>query len=142
MEEKYYQMKQRHQKEFDNFQGIGFAFSNKQFEEMCEKLGVKTEEANKKITSIGAGAFILKYRVNAYVELIQRVTKETEEAMKDPEFAYDAINYELDNHEYCVTYDETEALEALSITNEILQDSPMLQEQLKKAKKHQLTIRS
>ena len=51
--ETYSQMSFRHQKEVDEFP-IGAAFSNKQFEEMMQKWGLKVTDT-KAILSLGAG---------------------------------------------------------------------------------------
>lgn len=55
---KYAEMKKRHQEEVNQLP-LGFAFSNKQFEEMMEKWGLSPADTDK-ICSIGAGGYIQK----------------------------------------------------------------------------------
>ena len=59
------------QKEFDNFKGIGFAFSNKQFEEMLIKLNASPKD----LYDLGAGTFILKDRYQAFIDLSNSVSE-------------------------------------------------------------------
>ena len=84
------------QKEFDNFKGIGFAFSNKQFEEMLIKLNASPKD----LYDLGAGTFILKDRYQAFIDLSNNYYKKLNELMKDYNFALSGFTYELANHEY------------------------------------------
>jgi aspartyl-tRNA synthetase len=127
--EKYNEMKNKHQKEVNAFP-MGFAFSNKQFKEAKEKLGVKD---NSELLSIYGGGFIRKKDREAYEELFTRIDKETEEAMKKPEFAYSAFRYELSNHEYVYTHDKISVLSCLGLSTEHLENSEMLQKEFEKA---------
>jgi hypothetical protein len=129
MDEKYNEMKNRHQKEVDAFP-MGFAFSDEQFKEAKEKLGVKN---NSELLSIYGGGFIRKKDREAYKELFTRIYKETEEAMKNPEFAYSAFRYELANHEYVYTRDKIIILNCLGLSIKDLEKSEMLQKEFKKA---------
>lgn len=120
---KYAELKNNLQKEFDAFP-FGFAFSNEQFEKMKEELGVKE---NSELISIGAGGFIRKTDEKALDELINGKEKRIKEAIaSDPTgegFIKDMFLYELANHEYCITYDLRDTLEALDLTiNEVMED--------------------
>lgn len=120
---KYAELKNKLQKEFDEFP-FGFAFSNEQFEKMKEELGVKD---NSELISIGAGGFIRKTDEKALDELINGKEKRMKEAIaSDPTgegFIKDMFLYELANHEYCITYDLRDTLEALDLTiNEVMED--------------------
>lgn len=119
------------QKEFDNFQGIGFAFSNKQFEEMLIKLNASPKD----LYHIGAGAFILKDRYQALIDLTNDYDKKLNELMKDYNFALSGFTYELANHEYNITYDYDSTLEALNLTEEEIHNSNILSKAFKEAKK-------
>ena len=55
---RYAELREKHQKEFDKFP-MKFAFSDKQFKEAMESLGL-TENDTDKIIGIGAGGFIRK----------------------------------------------------------------------------------
>lgn len=138
---KYNEMRERHQKSINEFEGLGFAFSEEQFNEMCKELGIEPKDAKEKLYRIGSiGGFVLKDRNDALKELLNKNTAELEKAMKDEDFVFDAFNYELSNHEYIVTYDATDALEALGLTNEDIFNNKMYQDQLSKAMKHQIDV--
>ena len=135
---KYAELKNNLQKEFDAFP-FGFAFSNEQFEKMKEELEVKE---NSELISIGAGGFIRKTDEKALDELINGKEKRMKEAIaSDPTgegFIKDMFLYELANHEYCITYDLRDTLEALDLTiNEIMED-PRLKLGLELAKNEYL----
>jgi hypothetical protein len=91
-----------------------FAFSNQQFTEGKQKLGVTD---NSELLSIGYGGYIRKTDREAYRDLLEAGDKELKEYLKEPEQLKDALIYELGNHEYCITYDLEPALEALSLDN-------------------------
>jgi hypothetical protein len=112
----YNQLKEKHSEAMNSFTGIFFAFSNKQFAEGMAKHGLEdTEEGRKQIASLGAGGFILKERSKAFAEMLQSFDKDMEELKKDRAELLGAIVYELQNHEYCITYDVTDALDALDL---------------------------
>ena len=67
-------------------------------------------------------------------ELFERQDKETKEAFKDDKILHDAIVYELANHEYCVTYDETDTLHALGIGRDKLMQDGRLADIFEKAR--------
>jgi len=112
--ESYSEMKTRHGNELNTFNGLFFAFSNGQLEEGLLK--VKAEK--KDIVSIGAGGFILKTEIQAFNDLFKRHNAERKERLKDEKKLIDALVYELNNHEYCITYDPTDALESLGLTRD------------------------
>ncbi|KKM62621.1 hypothetical protein LCGC14_1519900 [marine sediment metagenome] len=128
--ETYTDMKKRHGEEIDSFEGLFFAFSNKQLDEGLEKMKATTKD----IVSIGVGGFILKTEVVAWENLFNMHDKERKERLKDEKKLVDALVYELNNHEYGYTYDPSSALEALGLTVESVE--PKL---LKKACKLVLT---
>ena len=104
----------KRQDEFDNFKGIGFAYSNKQFNKLLEKLNTTSDN----LYSIGHGGYILKNRYNDFMDMLIRNDNELDELMKDYDFCLSALKFELFNHEYGITYDNTPALEALNLTSE------------------------
>lgn len=127
--ETYQQQKKRHHDEFNEFEGIFFAFSNKQMKEGCEKLGVS--ETNK-IVRIGAGGFVLASRLQEFKNLLKRHDTERAQLRKDEKELIAALVYELQNHEYCITGNPDDALDALGLTRDTV--SPEI---LKKAiRKH------
>lgn len=89
-----------------------FAFDNSAFERGKEKLGVKD---NSELLSIGAGGFIRKADRQDFQSVLGSDKKALKTFLKEPDQFLDALIYELNNHEYCVTCDPTDALEALNL---------------------------
>jgi len=116
--ESYQEQKTRHSNELEAFQGIFFAFSDKQFKEGMQSIGLEQSQKDK-IFSLGStGGFILKEKSKPFHALLLRHSQEQKQRQKDEKFLLDSIVYELRNHEYCITYDVTETLEALELTEE------------------------
>ena len=90
---KYNELREKHQKEVNDFP-IGFAFSDKQFEEQMQKLGLDPDDTSK-VISIGGGGFIRKTDLKAFEEgtnyyLLVRASKYL--------FRYLSLSFEL----YCI----------------------------------------
>jgi len=117
--ESYGALKSRHQKAMDEFQGIFFAFNNNQFKEGMAKVGLK-EKDTKSIFSLGGGGYILKTRSKDLKELLDSQGAESKQRNKDEKFLVESIAYELANHEYCITGDTSEALDALELDKDEL----------------------
>ncbi len=136
----YRQLKNRQQKELDAFP-LGTAFSNKQFEEMMQGWGFAVDETDK-IISIGAGCFIRKSDKEAFFNMFERHNKEMQDAIAADTtgdgFIYDMFYDELANHEYCITYDLDETLDALNLTAEQVNADKRLLHGLNKAEKNYL----
>ncbi len=133
-------LRNKQQEEFNKFP-MGFAFSDEQFKEAMEKLGL-TEKDTDKVVSIGAGGFIRKSDVKSFNEMNNRLDKEKKEAIaadKDGTgFIKDMFLYELGNHEYIITYDLTDTLDSLDLTMEDVEKDPRLQKGLQMARKEYL----
>ena len=125
LKETYQQIKTRHQEEVNSFDKIFFAFSNEQFNEGLAKLNTDT----KSIISIGSGGFVLKSHLQEFKGIFKRHKEEMKQFRKDKKNLLETLTYELRNHEYGYTYDETDALEALGLT---IEDVPV--DIMKKAK--------
>ena len=110
----YSKLKDTQQAAFNNFEGIIFAYSNKQLGEGLTKLGASKSD----ITMCNTGMFVLKTRESAMYTLLETSNKEMKEALKDESFLQDALTYELCNHEYCITGNTRDALAALDLTSE------------------------
>lgn len=108
---KYTELSARQQKEVDAFP-MQFAFSDKQLQDGLERLGATKDD----VVGIGGGGFIRKSDSDAFFELFKRHTLEMAEALRDDDFMLDAIEYELGNHEYCITYDPEPALSAVGVS--------------------------
>lgn len=128
-------LKEKHEKEFSEFPKF-FAYSDKQFEEGMQKLGLTPEDTDK-ILSIGGGGFIRKTDSDALSELFDRHETEMKEAIEADQtgdgFVYDMFNYELRNHEYGYTFDIGPTLEALGLTREEINNNKRLLHGLSKA---------
>lgn len=115
---KYDEFKKKQHDEFNKFP-MAFAFSDQQFKEGLEKLGL-TENDKDKIIGIGAGGFIKASDKEAYIQLRSRQAKEFDEAIKKDttgeNFIKDMFESELSNHEYGYTGDLTDTLAALGLT--------------------------
>jgi hypothetical protein len=136
MANKYLELKNKMQKEVDNFPMV-FAFSNEQFKEAMEKLGL-TENDTDKIYSIGGGGYIRKTDSEAFGELIERHEKEMQAEIDKDEtgegFIKDMFYYELCNHEYSYTRDTESTLDALDLTIQEVRASEKLSHGLQLAK--------
>ena len=122
---KYTELKSKHQAEVNAFP-LGFAFNQKQFDEMMIKWGLKPTDI-REILSIGGGGYVRKDDAKAMHEMFDRHESEMKAAMQDDEFLFDAFNYELANHEYCITQDIADAVNAVGIpVKEILASERIL----------------
>lgn len=113
--ESYLDMKARHQKEVDDFEGVFFAFSQSQLEEGMAKFGLKRGVDNKKLLSIGNGGFILREKDKEFTDMFDRMNEERKNFRKEEKNLIEALVYELGNHEYCITCDVTATLESLGL---------------------------
>jgi len=129
--ETYQQLKQRQRVEFNAFEGLFFAFSNAQLIEGLAKYGLTVEDRGK-VYSIGAGGFMLKTVAPAFHAMNARHAQELKDLKKAEKELIAAIAYELANHEYCITYDPQDALEALDIDRSTL-DPAILKKAIKMA---------
>ena len=129
---KYSELKARHQKEVDAFP-FGFAFSTQQFNEMMEKWGLTPDDTDK-IYSIGGGGYVRKSDSEAMDKMFKRHALERKMARKyGDEYLFEMFAYELANHEYCITHDLTDTLEALDLTIEQINADPKMADALKRA---------
>ena len=135
MKNQYEILKNRHQKEFNQFP-LGAAFNEKQFDEMMEKWGLLSTDTDK-ILRIGSGCYIRKSDKEEFKALINRLDKEQNEAIADDQtgdgFIFDMFIYELANHEYCITHDLEDTLNALGLSIEEINADARLLHGLKKA---------
>ena len=90
---------------------IVFAFSNSQLQEGLNKLGVNKSE----VISIGGGGFIRKSDKQNFHDLLDNFDEKLDENLEDDEFVLQMFKYEMGNHEYCITYDDEEVIEACGL---------------------------
>ena len=98
--------------ETNKFEGMFFAFNDEQFSEGMKKVGATSK---KEIFSIGYGGFILKTQNKAFSEMLNKHDEEMKTLQADEKELIDAIAYELSNHEYCITGNPQDALDALGL---------------------------
>ena len=132
----YLQLRERQQAEINNF-GIKAAFSETQYNEMCAAWGLDPEAAQNEIIGIGGGCFILKRNKAAFVDLMRRHEAERKAAIKEDTtgdgYIFNMFYYEMANHEYIITGDLTDTLEACGVSFEDIEKSPALAHGLTKA---------
>lgn len=128
---KYTELKSKHQKEVDAFP-FGFAFNQKQFDEMMEKWGLAPTDTDK-IYKIGGGGYVRKSDADAMDEMFARHEAERKAAMQDDEYLYQMFDYELANHEYGYTGDLEDTLDAIGLTMDEINADPRMADALKKA---------
>lgn len=122
MFESYVEMNKRHREEINRFP-IKFAFTNEQFKEGMEELGLNENDEDK-IVGIGAGGFIRKTDLESYKEIKKKHQEEFKEAIENDKIGDKFIKgmflYELNNHEYGYTRDITDTLDCLGLSEKDL----------------------
>jgi len=136
----YQEMKQKQDKEFGEFP-IFFAFNNEQFTEGMAKLGLKPDETDKIYKFGNTGGFYRRTDGEQLHTMLTRFEKELQDAIDaDPTgegFILEMFDYELADHEYIVSYDTSDTLDALGLTPEDIEKDQRLQHGLKLAKQRQ-----
>jgi len=131
----YTQLKQKHEKEFNEFP-IFFAFSDKQFEEGMAKFGLSVDDTDK-IYKLGNTGFYRRTDAERLREMFDRHEKEMQDAIDADStgegFIFDMFNYELSNHEYCYTHDTSDTLDALGLEPEDIEKDQRLKHGMKLA---------
>lgn len=136
--ESYRELRERQQQEVNDFP-LGFAFGNKQFEEMMERWGLdaKKDSDLAQVASLFGGAYILKKDVPAYKNMSRRHREELAAAIEADEtgegFIYQMFLQELNAHEFGYTGDTSDALEVLGYTAEQVVGDPKLKRGIEKA---------
>lgn len=134
---KYEEIKNKHQKRVNDF-SLGFAFSNEQFKNMMEKWGL-TENDTDKIVSIDGGGFLRKTDIEEYNKMWTEIRKEHKDLIEQDKtgegYIKDMFTYELENHEYCITYDLEDTLDSLELTYDEVMNTPNLKHGLELARK-------
>ena len=134
---KYAELRQRQQQEV-NALPIGFAFGNRQFEEMMRGWGLDPEKDLDKIYRLGrTGGYYKKTDAQLIHDTFSRHAAELQAAIAGDKtgegFIYEMFRCERDNHEYGYTMDTEETLDTLGYTaDEVLAD-PRLKRGIEKA---------
>lgn len=134
---RYAEMIQRQQQEV-NALPLGFAFSNKQFDEMMRGWGLDPDKDLDKIYKLGGtGGFYKKADAQLIRDTFSRHSAELEEAIAEDTtgegFIYEMFLCELDNHEYGYTMDTEDTLDALGYTADEVLGDPRLKRGIEKA---------
>ena len=142
---KYAELKERHQQMWNELP-IKYAFGNLQFSKMIDSLGLSMDENaenyyGKKLIPIGLGGFIHKDDVDKISEFNETVIAEKKaaiEAAKNNEkngkgFLFEMFTTELFNHEYALTENLSEALQACGVTADEINSNPYMLKALKNA---------
>jgi hypothetical protein len=136
--ESYRELRDRQQKEFNELP-LGFAFSDKQFDEIMGKWGLDPEKDLDKLYRIPGGGFIQKKDHKHFHEVVDRHAAELEAAKQSDAdgtgFLYQMFLFELDNHEYGYTGEYEDTLESLGLTMKDVHKSVRLTRALEKAAK-------
>lgn len=133
--ESYKEMFERHSKEFEQLP-IFFAYTKEKFERELEKRGV----TEKDIYRAGTGAFYLKSDAELIQKTIECFDDEFKKAMQDDDFLYSAFYYELANHEFFITGDPIDALDALCLKIEDVENDERMLRIFNLAKKTYLLL--
>lgn len=119
MKTAYEELSERQRKEFNDLP-IAYAFSDEQLKDALDRLGAT--DISECRTIFGHGDIVKKENARKVVETMKRHNKELREAMKDPEFAYDAFLYEMCNHEYAINWSADEdVLNCFNMTDDDLE---------------------
>ena len=103
-----------------------------------KSLGLDPSETDKLYKAGGTGGFYRKTDAERLFKMFDNHRQEMKEAREtDDQFLFDMFNYELGNHEYVITYDVEDTLDALGLTVEEVNNNPRLLKALNKACKSQ-----
>ena len=135
---KYAGMRKRQQEEF-NALPLGFAFSQKQFDEMMRDWGLDPEKDRDKIYRIPAGGYVQKKDADLLHQTAERHDAELTAAIAEDKtgdgFIYQMFLAELADHEYGYTGDADDTLDALGYTMEQVRADKRLLRGFEKARK-------
>lgn len=122
----YRKMQEAHQQDINDFP-ITYMFGIKKDDEIKEDIALIGAGCFAECTSIfGCGDVIRKVDVKHYLCLSEKHRRERELLFKDEKKLYDAILSEMYNHEYGLTYSDSEVLSALGMTSKDLQTNKVL----------------
>lgn len=91
-----------------------YAFNEEQLKRGMEKYNVSIKDGLKRI---GYGAFVPKDKVEVVNNGFDKCERLREEFLSDYDNLVEALQYELANHEYCITFDHEDAVKALGLTD-------------------------
>lgn len=116
---RYRELRSKQQAVFNDLP-LGWAFGQKQFDEMMQKWGLDPDADTDKIYSIGGGGYVQKKDADLLHKTMGDLDAEFQNAIAADEtgegFIYEMFLYELENHEYSYTHDISDTLDALGFT--------------------------
>ena len=131
----YVNLIRRQEKEFNDFP-MFFAYNEKQYKEGKQTLGVIND---KEICSIEYGGYIRKKDLQTFNNMLEKHEIELKQSIENDKtgegFIYDMFLYELENHEYFITYEIDDTLDALNLTIDDVLNSNTLKRGLLLARK-------
>lgn len=131
---KYQEVKKDVEKRVNAFP-IKYAFNDTQLEEGLKALGITKNEA----VSIDYGGFIRKSDVDDYKKMWAEIKERHSKLIReDDEYVRTMFAYELANHEYCITYDLDDTLDACGISYSEIENDMRLNKLLTDARKKYL----
>lgn len=131
----YTEMKRQHEEDIRSL-NLGFAFNTDQFNEMMQKWGLNPETDTDKILSIGAGGFIQKKDIKSFEDTFKKIDEEKKLFKSNYDKLVKMLIYELANHEYCITHDLNETLDACGYAFKDVKKDATLKSALLKAIKY------
>ena len=138
---KYLEIKNNNQKRFDDFAKKHiywiFAFSKKEFDDKLKEYDLTKDD----IISIGHGGFIKKEHKSLYLKEMNRLHDNDafKQIKHDDAEVIKAFIYGLANHEYCITYNLDDTLDALGLTFEELKNDKRLSNRMIQARDEYLS---
>lgn len=131
--ESYQEIKARHQADVNAFP-MGAAFSNEQLAQMMQKFGLPNDKTGyAQIVSLGAGCFIMRKDIPAWKEMNERHEREMKEFRKSREELTEALRYEFRNHECQFSHDTDNAVRAVGLSPEEIENDDELRKIYNKA---------
>lgn len=132
----YLKIKNEFQANLNNFP-LFAAFTTDDFIKGKEKLGVKDES---ELLTLGYNTYIRKSDKDEFNNIFETYRKLKNEKIKNDltgdGFIYDMFLYEMQNHEFCITGDISDTLDALNISNDAFESDSRYQNAYNKAKKY------
>lgn len=114
----YVEMINKHQGEFDNFP-IEFAFDDEQFKIGMQSIGL-TEKDENEVIGVGAGGFIRKKDIQAYINMQSRFLEEERQGIENDttgeKFIKEMFLEKMINYRYAYTKDIKPVLKELDLT--------------------------
>jgi hypothetical protein len=132
----YTAMAERHRKEADEFP-MAFAFSAGQFEDQMKQFGLDPADTDKIYRLGDTGGFYKRTDAPKLHEMIDRHDREFRDAIANDTtgdgFIFEMFNAELADHEYIITGNVSDTLNALGLSRNEVNDNPKIAHGLKKA---------